>query len=145
MDSAFYNFPRYDIIENDKNIKTKSHWNNEGEILILVTDEYEREELKSLLHKILAAIQSNESNTSIIQIPKNERIKVIDLSSYENCHTVIIMGIRPLEIGLNLQHKLFELNRLNGRNILFSPGLDDLNDNMEFKKHLWAALKEHFT
>ena len=143
MDSSFYNFPLYDIIENDVS-SAKIHWNESGKLLVIVSEEYEQAELKSFLEKILESVHATEANTSIIQISQHSKIKLIDLPSYENCDSIICIGIHPLDIGLNIENRYFEVTSLNEKRILFSPQLTDLQSNLEYKKLLWSALKEHY-
>ncbi|MDG2449677.1 MAG: DNA polymerase III subunit psi [Saprospiraceae bacterium] len=145
MHLSFYNFKRYDIIENSIEIEHKVHWKNDASTLVIVTSDYQNPELKILLHKILNAINCSEENTCLIELQETHRLKLIDLTQYHSAHSIICIGLKPLELGLNIEANLFHKKSLLNKSMLFSPSLSELEQNLDYKKMLWAELKNHFT
>ncbi|MEE9373474.1 MAG: hypothetical protein V3V00_10525 [Saprospiraceae bacterium] len=141
MHPSFYNFSRYDIVDKS-NDKVTSFGNENGKLLVVVTNEYVEIMYKTLLDNILNAIHSTEENTYIIII--NERYKLSTLPHFDSYLSVICLGIKPLYIGLNLEHSYFQTKAVGDRRYLFGPKLSDINGTMEYKKALWTVLKKEY-
>ena len=58
-----------------------------------------------------------------------------------NPSVIISFGLKPQQIGLNLDHQLYKLLRLKNIKLIFAHSLSDLEHNKRLKKSLWEVLK----
>lgn len=144
MHSTFFNFPRYDIIESAGNVVVEEEWSSDGKTLVIVSMDYEVEEYKKLLVKILEAINCNQNNTTLIQLNNNEGIKLTSIQYYNNAESIISLGFTPLDLGLNIEYSIFQTKMIIGKKFLFCPSLEQIDKNIDYKKELWGELKSEF-
>ena len=115
--------------------------NNARKMLVLA----EAEDFKNhrdLLEKILGAVEYDlQADTAVLTLSPQERINLS--SEIEQCEHLLLFGISPTQIGLNvnLKKRLIQLERLT---IVRSGPLGKVASDTNEKRALWQVLKSVF-
>lgn len=97
----------------------------------------------ALLSKIFQAVGKNMEQDAYL-------VNGSDLPLYNNItanphvQKVLFFGVNPLEVGLQLQAKAYELLPFQGKQLLFSHNLGVIAQDLEKKKQLWGRLQAMF-
>ena len=94
-----------------------------------------------LLGKILEAVQLNVAEVPVFYSISDE----LKRACFKNQHEkhLMVFGLNPKELGLQIEAALYDLVQINNKKILFSHALNDLKER-ERKVALWSALKGMF-
>ncbi len=112
-------------------------------LLVICRNQGFSEVQSTALQKMISAIKYDYEN-DIFMIICDENIKfsvsMLDLD-YKD---LILFGIKPENIGYNLEYKLQEVNRLDSSRMLIFEGLDIVLADNNKKLLLWNKLQEMF-
>lgn len=111
-------------------------------IFLLSSEDYNTH--KTLFEKIKSAIPDEKvQNSLVLPLKKDE---VINLASLDDSklETVVVFGMKPSSLGFNASFKAYQFYQTESFSILFSHGLEKLDQNVNYKKALWTSLKEKF-
>ncbi len=117
---------------------------NSKHILLAYNDDYS-EDIETFLGKIMASVQVNMLSDCLI-LRGGSDIALPPFSQLAIAHiikTVVIFGIKPQDLGLNVEPLLYEPFMLNGYTFVFANPLSKINT-PETKKALWECLKKIF-
>jgi len=102
------------------------------------------DQTKELLLKMLKAVKLNDNQFQIIPVSSDKSISSESLISLsENCK-ILVFGLTPKDIHMNIKAVLYQTTKLEGASILFSDSLSTLIQKPELKKPLWTALQTIF-
>jgi ATP-dependent protease Clp ATPase subunit len=95
------------------------------------------------LQKMMSAIKYDyENDIFMMTSDENEQISLSFLDiEYKD---LILFGIKPENIGFNVEYKSHEINRLDSRRLLVFEGLDIVLADNNKKLLLWNKLQEMF-
>ena len=116
--------------------------NNQKGILVLSPENKLSNSNYILLQKILGAKNVDlDEDTLILRLPENPDINISRIIRDHNIKHLIIFGIQPKQVGINIQWKLYQKTKLGQLCILVSHNLEDLSNNQSLKRSLWQQLK----
>lgn len=95
------------------------------------------------LKKILAATKLPE-NQYLIKSLDSERTHYQSLIANYSPSFVLFFGFNPQEIGVQMNITPYHSISIGNRQLLFAHNLSELNTNANYKKALWAQLKNWF-
>lgn len=136
------NIPIYKILEKSE---TTSHGENKRKIgFIVLKPHYEQHQ--DLLHKIITAVGLDvKSDVNIIELnDKNGRIILNELYRKSETKHFFIFGLTEGQIGVQTDMHMHYPKVTENFVIHISHSLDELANNVEKKKELWAYLKKIF-
>lgn len=94
-----------------------------------------------LLSKIMAALKfSLEADCQIFEVEDEVHIS----NQIKDYQKILIFGIEPAALGLNMNYQPYKINYLEGRTIIFSHALSELKVDDKKKSVLWKALQVMF-
>lgn len=99
---------------------------------------------QELLIKMLNAVKRSVDETQIIVLSDEHMGSIGSLFSIDHIEQIIVFGLLPQDVGLNIKAKLYRTFKMQGKQLLFSHGLVTLNQKPEYKKPLWEALQQAF-
>lgn len=112
-------------------------------VLMKTTESSEKDQ--ALLIKMLGAVKRSMEETMIITIADEDLghgiSGVFDSSQIKQ---ILVFGISPIDIGLNISVRLYHLLNIGDKRIIFSHGLPTITQKPEYKKPLWEALQQAF-
>ena len=131
-----YNFPENSYDEEDLS------GNNQKRILVVSTENKLNNIHLALLEKILSAKNINlKEDIILLNLPDEAKVNISRLIREKHIKHLIIFGVQPKHLGINVQWKLYQSIKLGNLNMLVSHNLDDLANNQELKRSLWLQLK----
>lgn len=99
---------------------------------------------QELLFKMLKAVKRSVDETQIIVLSDENMGNVGSLLALDQLEQIIVFGLLPQDVGLNVKAKLYRSFQMQGKQLIFSHGLVTLNQKPEYKKPLWEALQQAF-
>ena len=99
---------------------------------------------QELLFKMLKAVKRSVDETQIIVLSDENMGNVGSLLALDQLEQIIVFGLLPQDVGLNVKAKLYRSFQMQGKQLIFSHGLVTLNQKPEYKKPLWEALQKAF-
>lgn len=95
------------------------------------------------LQKMMSAIKYDyENDIYVLTCDENQQISLSMMNlDYKD---LILFGIKPENIGFNLEYRFQEINRLDSRRLLVFEGLDFVLADNNKKLLLWHKLQEMF-
>jgi hypothetical protein len=130
-----------------KLIKWKSLGNNLKHIMVIVnkTDViYLPDNELIFLTGILAACKLNIGDVAIFNLGNHPGTTYKDLVSYFKSKNVFLFGVEPVDFGLPMNFPHFQQQKFTGITFLFSPSLNELENDKLLKSKLWICLKQIF-
>lgn len=130
-------------------IKLEDHLTAElktKKLVVLRSKEDESTAIDEMFHKMMAAIHIDiDKDVAIIRLEDSAEVleSVNWISKSMNQH-VLVFGLSPAQIGLNINHLPYRPMRLYNSSILFCHTLEAIHFDVNLKKRLWKALKEQF-
>lgn len=123
--------------------------NQKETLIILSLNDQEKkvsDELLTFLKQILSAIHFDmENDVSMLQVNHNQTAHLADLKKLVKIKYLINFGMPVEQLGLNLENNfLYKPVTLNGVSIINAHSLDQIQKNVNFKKHFWNCLKATF-
>ncbi len=135
---TFFDFPIYSIpSEKETQVIDLTH-----QLIVLVNDDEYGPEEKELLEKVLKAVDATIEQIQLITTKQILHYQIA--TSSEQRPLIIAFGIRPEQLGLQLDKRLFQIMRLPRFALLFSQDLVTLSGDVNGKRALWQALKVYF-
>lgn len=122
--------------------------NNEKKILLLISNDtfvFLPDNELSFLINILAACKLSLTDVSIINTYKAEHDEIERAILYLEAKNIIFFGMEPLSIGLPINFPQYQLQKFNKRTYLYSPVLQNLENDKALKLKLWNCLKVLFS
>ncbi len=142
--------PKQEIRPANTEIEVKS-WkslgNNLKHIMVIVnkTDViYLPDNELIFLTGILAACKLNISDVAIFNLGNHPGTTYKDLVSYFKSKNVFLFGVEPVDFGLPMNFPHFQQQKFTGITFLFSPSLNELENDKLLKSKLWICLKQIF-
>ncbi len=120
---------------------------NNKRVVVIVTsfeEEINGAETSGLFEKIIQSIGLTMDDISLIDISKSPVSSFKVLQRKFNPTSVILFGINPQKLRLNVSVKGYQVIHLNEVQLLFSHRLGQLQEDVERKKLLWTALQSMF-
>lgn len=100
---------------------------------------------KAFLDKVLAAANLNlEKDTMFAEIPVSEPVHFSTDLKRKMPEQVLVFGLRPAQIGLNIEAPFYRPIDFYGTTWLFADALSVLEPDKNKKGQLWSALKQMF-
>lgn len=96
-----------------------------------------------LVVKILKAINIQDLNdTKQLYLSSHDGISLYPLIKDTEVNRIISFGIPTTQLGLHVDHRLYQTVDFRNLQIIISADLDIVSVNPEHKKALWGALKQ---
>lgn len=134
----FYNFEIYNL----KEPNAKANKNRTNKPVVVLLQNLKKEEI-IFLRKIFQAVGLDlDKEVSILEYPQYTSYK--EIAAEFELQKLVIFGLEPREIGLNLNVKLHQLVEFQEAKILFSYTLDTIANTLAVKKQFWAQLQMMF-
>ncbi len=96
------------------------------------------------LTTMLGACKLNIGDIAIVNLHHYPTISYKELISFYKSKIVFLFNIEPAEFGLPLSFPHFQLQAFAGSTFLFSPSLEELENDKVLKSKLWVCLKRVF-
>ena len=142
--------PKQEIRPANTEIEVKS-WkslgNNLKHIMIIVNKAdvvYLPDNELNFLTGILAACKLDIGDVAIINLGNHPGTTNKDLVSYFKSKNVFLFGVEPADFGLPMNFPHFQEQKFTGIKYLFSPSLNELENDKLLKSKLWICLKQIF-
>lgn len=143
MNTLLYDFEIYKSPE----IKIPEHFlsgDHAQKLLVIIKAEDQKEANMQLLRKILQAVNKDLSHDALfLQLPPDQMLGINTLLN-NGIHRIIMFGINPKALGLSFETILYKDFKIQDKRFLMGHSLSQINENQEFKKALWNALKSLF-
>lgn len=97
----------------------------------------------ALLSKIFQAVGKNMEQDACL-VNSSPLPLYSSITANPQVKKVLFFGVNPLEIGLQLQVKAYELLPFQGKQLLFSHNLGVIAQDLDKKKQLWGQLQAMF-
>lgn len=81
-------------------------------------------------------------NCSILPIDIADKISISFLINSIKYDKVILIGIEPNNVGLSLLLNQFKIITIDSKKFIQLPSLNQISQNIDFKKKLWEVLKD---
>ena len=107
----------------------------------------ERNRLTDFLKRIfLAAKHDIHTEATLYPLTAQEKTKLrlADLLSGTDPRYIFVFGIKPSEMGLNIQTQVYTPLKWSGSTLLFADALPQIETQQEKKQLLWRALQQIF-
>lgn len=102
-----------------------------------------KDEELAFLTNILSACKLSLADIAILNC-NGLPVETLQNEIESNAKTIILFGIDPLSIGLPINFPFFQLQQFNNRMYLYSPSLEEIENDKTLKMKLWNALKNLF-
>jgi hypothetical protein len=121
--------------------------NNEKNIMVIVAYEgmpFLPDPAFNLLTSILSACKLSIADIAIVNKTSMDPDHLLPLMEELEARYVLLFGAAPLTIGLPINFPQFQLQQFNKRTYLYSPTLEELENDKAIKMKLWNCLKAAF-
>ncbi len=125
----------------------KSFGDNKKNILILVKYpgvEFLPEQQLNFLNGMLAACKLELKDTALINIGDHQMASYKEIMSQFKSRIILLFDVAPASIGLPLDFPHFQIQPFSGNSFLYSPSLDDLENDKMLKSKIWVCLRRLF-
>jgi len=140
LNPEYFDFDLFEI----PTVKELAISGNNCATLAIITSKADFNNHKELLSKILGAIDLDlEKDVCQILLENAEPILISNLLPKE-IQYLLVFGLNPSQIGFNASFKAYHLYSSETYKILLSHSLTKLSENQNFKKSLWASLRNEF-
>lgn len=143
-DSGFMDFPLYNLP--DVNNSTLVFHGDGKKKVMVIANENEVENDLDFLRNVLSPLGFEEQDVYLIITP-NTALSFTELCQNYDFNNLVLFGLTPVQIGLQVQAKLYQPLNISKKQIMFADGVEIF---MEEKakggarpkaKQLWVALK----
>lgn len=132
----------FDIPETDK---SRIHLQGQGRQKLLCISDADSfgDQEKSTLEKMITAIKYDaEKDIFILTVPQDCHLSLSNLGlEYKD---ILLFGIRPDQIGLQVEYSLYTILHFDQRNVLVCDSIRQINAVPQKKQVLWGKLQEMF-
>jgi len=102
-------------------------------------------DLVAFLAKILAAVKFDlAQDAGTLDITPDRRTSLVSVCQNADIKDVIIFGIQPQALGLNIGVVKNHPTSISGIQFIFTDSLSDMNTNAALKKPFWLGLQKMF-
>lgn len=119
--------------------------NSKGVLVIAQMAEGVDMEQEDLLNKILLSVQLNgKEDVLLLKTLPSMRFSLASLCRSAGCHTALIFGAEPEQLGLHFRiekYKPFAINHIRG---VWADTPAELSPSRDLKAALWSSLKQLF-
>lgn len=136
--NPFINYKIYKT--NTLNDKNCFRINKNVKILTFVP-ETNPEEL-NFVNKVMNALQWDDTYIQIHSIGKDERLTIIEEIPEDQSLFILLMGVSPGQLGLNVAPEPYSIRRFSNVTLAFTPGPKSVMNSKEEKSHLWNLIKK---
>lgn len=98
---------------------------------------------KQLLEKILGAVKANMAEVQIIHA-QSEPFSFTALQNRMAFNKLIVFGLKPAALGLNIRLGSYQLTQFRESQLLFADGLNLIATDVKRKTYLWRTLQKMF-
>ncbi len=99
----------------------------------------------NLLVGILTACKLSLADVALVNYHTNPAISYEKLMNKFAPVSVFLFGIQPADLEFPLHFPYFQLQRYNEQTYISAPALNQLSENKEQKKELWACLQKYIS
>jgi DNA polymerase III psi subunit len=120
---------------------------NRNKVMILFFNEqspYLKKNEEVLLKKILTAVHLKLEDVDLVNLNNIRRIDYIDILKDKVLNQLISFGISLTELNLQIHLIKYQMEKIEGIDILLADSLSVLEHDQDLKKQLWKCLKEMF-
>jgi hypothetical protein len=125
----------------------KSLGNNSKNILVLVkysNDVHLPDADLNFLTGIIGACKLSLNDVAIVNLVTNPGATYKEMLSFFKSRIVLLFDIEPASIGLPMNFPHYQLQAFAGNTFLYSPALQELENDKVLKSKLWVCLKRLF-
>jgi hypothetical protein len=116
-----------------------------GSTLILCSNDQGQSQQTAFLEKILQAVQVELGKQAfLIRLTASEKISSSSYLEVPAISKILVFGLPPEQIGLQIEVTPYELFHFCDRQMLFADSLADISSKKSLKRLLWEALKVLF-
>ena len=138
----FFNAPIYSCKDISSQIQTTGN-NSKG--ILVICQNFNNSEISDFLKKILAAVNTDiDVDCALLDIKYDTEITWSELMRSKKQEKVLLFGIEPAQLGLNLKLVKYQLLNWNGMKILYSDSLEHVLADKNKKGFLWRELQLMF-
>ncbi|MDO1446641.1 hypothetical protein Q0590_10290 [Rhodocytophaga aerolata] len=120
---------------------------NRNKVMILFFNEeslYLKKNEEALLQKILSAVHLKLEEVDLVNLNNIRRIDYIDMLKDKVLNQLISFGISLTELNLQIHLIKYQVEKIEGIDMLLADSLSVLEYDQDLKKQLWKCLKEMF-
>ncbi|QHT68529.1 hypothetical protein GXP67_18715 [Rhodocytophaga rosea] len=120
---------------------------NRNKVMILFNNEhspYLAKNEEALLKKILFSVKLDIDDVDLVNYNNIQRIEYIDLLKEKVLNQLISFGVGLTALNLELYLKKYQVERIEGVDMLLADSLSVLENSPDAKKLLWKALQHMF-
>lgn len=139
----FNDIDKYELVE-DQSIAINDWPAEQNQWIILCYEHEFGSEQKTLLAKILNAIQLDLNDCIVRKLKKDDKLKLSQIPIHRESVNIFCFGINPINLGLQIDVRIYKRFHISNKNLVFCHSLVDLDKNQEAKKALWTLLKNEF-
>ncbi len=117
--------------------------NKDAKVFLFIKKEEWNLENENLLKKIMSAVKINlETDTNLLLLEAHQDAYVSDELNPQSNQYFFAFGLNAKRLGIQTRTLPYKWMQIDHLHILFSHTLTDLQKNVNYKKQLWAVLKE---
>ena len=141
LNSGIFDFPVFPLSEN---LNERGRGDNDGHLLVCLSGA-DSPDLQIFLEKIMASVQV-DLNKDAFTVPTagKEKFRFSSLDHRMRFANAIFFGLLPAQVGLNLNVQKYQPITFKDHTFLFADSLETIQNQPEFKRPLWEALKKMF-
>lgn len=133
--------------KNPSDIQWKYLGNNQKNILLIVDYKdavHLPDEQLDLLTNMLSACKLSLGDVSIVNINNHRGVFYREFCDFFKSKIVFLFGIDPVSLGLPVSFPQFQVQSFSGQTYLFTPPLNEIEENKVNKSKLWVCLRRIF-
>ncbi len=142
LSSDFLDFEIFGL--SDENIlQIEKDQSNQSKSLVVYHADNGEDGLQDFLTNILTAVKLDTSkDVSIVKVTDKTGISFIRAKTITTIEKMIIFGIAPNQLGINLDIRKYVPLDFQGCTFLYADTLSEVKNDVNKKKALWASLQE---
>lgn len=141
LNSGIFDFPVFPIWEN---ALAEGNGLNNKKILVCLSDQ-KGPAVQEFLQKVIASVGVDLHNDAFeLYLPTGYQINFSTLDHEKGFNTALFFGLRPTDVGLNLNAQKYQPLSYLDKTYLFSDALEVIQNKPELKRPLWEGLKAVF-
>ena len=142
LSSDFIDFKIFACADGKNASEQPSITGNGNTLIVMYATENEESNL-SFLSKILSAVKLDLSkDVSLIKATPKDRLSFISLKTNSTIEKVILFGIQPKHLGINIDLKAYTPTAFQDCVFLLTHDLGAIESDTNKKKALWSCLQE---
>lgn len=142
LSSDFIDFQIF-AFPDGKNTSNQSTVMNQGSTLIVMPSTENEESQVNFLSKILSAVKLELSkDVTLIKATPKDRFSFINLKTKSKIDKVILFGIQPKHLGINIDIKAYIPTTFQDCTFLLAHDLGAIEADTNKKKALWTCLQD---